>query len=70
MLTNKQQAMFESIARGNPAFRDYLASELEQQHEVLVKAVDGDQVRRAQGHAQRLKSLIDHLDAAMAPKRP
>jgi hypothetical protein len=66
MLTNKDKVMFESIARGNPAFRAWLVSELDAQTQVLIRVVDGEQLRRAQGNAQRLQNLIEHLDAALA----
>ena len=70
MLTAEQEAqMFEGIARSHPAFREYLSKELDQQHEALIKSVDGELLRRAQGNAQRLKALIDRLDAALARKR-
>lgn len=61
--------MFESVARGNPAFRAWLVRELEDQTTVLIRVVDGEQLRRAQGNAQRLQTLIEHLDNAQAGNR-
>lgn len=63
MLNNREMAMFESVARGNPALREWLVAELEKQVSVLIKVVDSELMRRAQGHAQCLQNLIDNLDA-------
>lgn len=62
MLTNQEVLMFESIAREHPKFREWLDTELAKKYEVLVKVVDGEQLRRAQGYAQCLQTLIDQLD--------
>lgn len=62
--------MFESIARGNPRFREWLASELTKKHEALTNMIDEAQLRRAQGHAQCLSALIANLDSAVKPRQP
>lgn len=54
--------LFESIARNQPRFRPWLVDQLNKQHEILVKAVDESQMRRAQGNAQCLQQLISNLD--------
>lgn len=69
MLTNKQVQMFESVARSHPQLREFLVSELEAKTEVLVHMQGIDQLRMAQGHAQCLKSLIQHLDAHLTARR-
>jgi hypothetical protein len=69
MLTPKDQELFESISRNNPGFRLYLVRELEQVTQVLIKVMDMEQMRRAQGKAQQLQTIIDNLDGARAVKR-
>ena len=65
MLTNKQAQMFESVARHHPQLREYLSAEFERNVQVLVKHTDVEQLRRAQGHAQCLQNLMEHLDSAL-----
>lgn len=69
MLTNQDLQMFESVARGNPRLREWLVSELTAKHDVLVKMNDVEQLRRAQGYAQCLQTLIENLDAATKSPR-
>lgn len=69
MISNKDLQLFESIARNNPRFREWLSSELEQRIKVLINVTDTDQLRRAQGYAQCLMSLIGHLDDSVNPPR-
>ena len=69
MLTNNQSFMFASIAREYPALREWAAGELSKQIKTLVHVIDGEQLRRAQGHAQCLQTLIDHLDASSKSPR-
>lgn len=69
MLANKDLTTFESIARGNPRFREWLVSELSAKHDVLVKMNDVEQLRRTQGYAQCLQTLIENLDAAVSSSR-
>ena len=64
MLTPKQQSMFESIARGHPTFRSWLLDQLDAKTEVLIKVSDIDQLRKAQGFAQCLTSIVENLDGA------
>lgn len=69
MLTNKQVTMFETVARNHPQLRAWLSAELDKQHEILVKSLDSELMRRAQGHAQCLSGLIRHLDEAVSSPR-
>lgn len=61
--------MFASLARETPQLREWLASELSSKCEVLINMVDGEQLRRTQGYAQCLQTLINHLDAAKKSPR-
>lgn len=61
MLTNKQKEMFAALSRSHPQLREYLSAELAEQHTLLEKAADETVLRRAQGQAARLNSLIDLL---------
>lgn len=63
MLTNQTTMMFESIARDHPRFREWLEERLAKQMEILVMGLDMEQVRKAQGHAQCLQTIIQNLDA-------
>lgn len=69
MLANKDIQLFESVARGNPRLREWLVSELAMKHEVLVKMNDVEQLRRTQGYAQCLQTMIENLDAATSSSR-
>lgn len=69
MLTNKDLQTFESVARGAPRFREWLQAELVNKHEVLVKMNDVEQLRRTQGYAQCLQTIIENLDAATGSSR-
>jgi hypothetical protein len=69
MRTDKDMRVLESVARGNPQFREILQTELDAKVKLLVGAVDVEQMRRAQGHAQCLQNLIDMLDLSLAPRR-
>lgn len=66
MLTNKQKEMFAALAQGQPLLREYLSDQLAEQHTALEKAVDEAMLRRAQGHAACLRSLI----ALLTPSTP
>lgn len=69
MLTARQVQMFESVARGHPQLREYLAEELSKKIEVLVLNPDAEQLRRAQGHAQALREIIAALDLHLSSSR-
>jgi len=69
VLANKDMQLFESVARGNPRLREWLVSELATKHDVLVKMNDVEQLRRTQGYAQCLQTLIENLDAATSSSR-
>lgn len=68
MLTNAQeQALFESIARGQPRFREWLVEQLSAKHKVLIAANDVELLRITQGEARLLQSLVNRLDQAAKP---
>jgi len=69
VLANKDIQLFESVARGNPRLREWLVSELATKHDVLVKMNDVEQLRRTQGYAQCLQTMIENLDAATSSSR-
>jgi len=69
VLTNKDMQLFESVARNHPRLREWLVTELASKHEVLVKMADMEQLRRTQGYAQCLQTLIENLDAATKSPR-
>ena len=69
MLTNKDMQTFESVARNTPRLREWLLSELAAKHEMLVKMNDVEQLRRTQGYAQCLQTIIENLDAAIGSPR-
>jgi len=69
VLTNKDLQTFEQIARNTPRFKEWLQAELRTKHDVLVKMNDVEQLRRTQGYAQCLQTLIENLDAASGSPR-
>jgi hypothetical protein len=56
-------ALFDQLS-GNYRFKDWLSSKLDTEYSVLSQNADIDQLRRAQGRAQLLKSMLDLLDKA------
>ena len=60
--------LFEMVASGHPRFKEWLQAELDQKIEVLMKVVDVEQLRRAQGYAQSLQNIITKLDEARVRK--
>ncbi len=69
MLTTKDAHMFASLARENPQLREWLVNELSSKCDTLIKLIDGEQMRRAQGYAQCLQTLIGHLDESKKSPR-
>jgi len=61
-------ALFDQLA-GMHRFKDWLQGKLEVEVSALVQQVDVDQLRRAQGRAQLLRSMLDLLDKAPAAMR-
>lgn len=57
-MTTGLERMFDSIARSNPQFADYLTTELTKQVNVLELATDSVAIHRAQGHASCLRKLL------------
>ena len=61
-------ALFDQLS-GTPRLRAWLAHKLEIEYSVLSMNSDIDQLRRAQGRAQLLKSMVELLDKAPAAAR-
>jgi len=61
-------ALFDQLS-GNRRFKEWLLHKLETEYSVLSQNADVDQLRRAQGRAQLLKSMLDLLDKAPAAVR-
>lgn len=66
MLSSDELNMFESVAKNNPKFRAWVEKELSAQIEILIQNHDVDKLKRAQGHASCLKSIIGHLEQGRA----
>jgi hypothetical protein len=61
-------ALFDQLS-GNTRFKDWLNDKLAHEVSVLVQMADNDQLRRSQGRAQLLKSMLDLLEKAPAAAR-
>lgn len=61
-------ALFDQLS-GNNRLRDWLTHKLDIEYSVLSMNADIDQLRRAQGRAQLLKSMVELLDKAPAAAR-
>jgi len=57
--------LFDQLSR-QPRFKQWLQQKLDTEYTVLCQMSDADQLRRAQGRAQLLKSMLDLLDKAAA----
>jgi len=57
--------LFDQLSR-QPRFKQWLQQKLDTEYTVLCQMSDTDQLRRAQGRAQLLKSMLDLLDKAAA----
>ena len=55
--------LFDQLS-GNVRLRDWLHERLSIEYSALTGQVDIDQLRRSQGRAQLLKSMLDLLDKA------
>ena len=64
MDTLRERQLFESLARSQPALRDWLVEKLAKEHDQLVHLKDSDQLRQAQGRAQAYQTLIRQLDSS------
>ena len=62
MLSSDELNMFESVAKNHPKLRTWIEKELSAQIEILVQNHDVDKLKRAQGHASCLKTIIGHLE--------
>ncbi len=67
-LSPPERQTFESIARNVPRFREWLVIQIGKQHEILAKAVEDVQIRRAQGNVAALQQIIDNLDATLTSR--
>lgn len=63
MDAKNELALFDQLS-GNLRFKDWLQSKLDTEFSALVQGNDIDQLRRAQGRAQLLKSMLELLDKA------
>lgn len=57
--------LFEQLSR-QPKLKQWLETKLTTEYTVLCQMNDVEQLRRAQGRAQLLKSMIDLLDIGAA----
>lgn len=66
MLTNSRedQQIFESVARGYPAFEELLRRALAKEQDNLIALIPADQLRIAQGRAQCLRDLLKNFESA------
>jgi hypothetical protein len=56
-------ALFARLVR-EPKLREWLESKLQAETEILIVNPDVEQLRKSQGRAQFVKSMLDLLDAA------
>jgi hypothetical protein len=68
MLSAQELNTFDSIARHQPRFREWVEGELRKQTDILVQAMDETQIRRAQGYALCLKQIITNLDVSLTSR--
>lgn len=68
MLTNQHEAaLFESLARTQPRFREWLEAQLTAKHKVLTQANDIELLRITQGEARLLQNMLNRLAQATKP---
>ena len=65
MVNRDELELFEHLSR-NTKFRDWLDAKIDSELKVLVMSVDIDQLRKAQGRAGLLQSMLRLLDDAPA----
>lgn len=68
-MDSKQEIELFSQLSSHIRLKDWLNDRLESEYSALVQAVDVDQLRRAQGRAQLLKSMLTLLDVAPGAAR-
>lgn len=69
-MDKKQETqLFENLQATQPRLREWLQAELDQRIEVLMKVLDVEQLRRAQGWAQALQGILTRLDESAVRKR-
>ena len=68
-MDSKQEIELFSQLSSHIRLKDWLSDRLESEHSALVQTVDIDQLRRAQGRAQLLKSMLTLLDVAPGAAR-
>jgi hypothetical protein len=67
-LSQPEIQLFEAIARQQPRFKLWCEVQIGKQYEILAKAVDEVQIRRAQGNVQALQQIIDNLDFTLTSR--
>jgi hypothetical protein len=67
-LSQPEIQIFEAIARQQPRFKLWLEAQVGKQHEILSKAADDVQIRRAQGNVAALQQIIDNLDYTLTSR--
>jgi hypothetical protein len=68
MLSPQELQLFESIARNQPRFKEWLTVQMGKQYAILVMGIEETQIRRAQGYAACLQQIIDNLDAHLTSR--
>jgi hypothetical protein len=68
MLSPQERQLFESIARNQPRFREWLNAQKDKQLGILVAAVEERQIRQAQGNVAALNAIIENLDASLTSR--
>lgn len=63
MTRDQELALFESLCRSRP-LKEWLDAQLAEQLKILLVNPDFDNLRKAQGAAQFIKSIMDKLTAA------
>lgn len=60
--------LFDQLS-GNSRFKGWLNERLEHEYSVLTQMADVDQLKRSQGRAQLLKSMLDLMEKAPTAMR-
>lgn len=68
-MDKKQESQLFEMLAAQPKLKEWLQDELGRKITVLIQMVDAEQLRRTQGYAQCLQSIITKLDEAAVRKR-
>lgn len=68
MVKQDEIELFDYLSR-QPRFKDWLNSKIAEDMKILVQSNDIDQLRKAQGRAALLDSMLKLMDAASAALR-